>query len=398
MIQSFDRILDGLRASQATFHNLFHLRRALPVQPSPVGCYAVGWRVELAVRDTCNFPGVGLLAAIFGALLLSSSCGSDPAGQGVATTTGATTDLKRAPTLIGYGPVNHWQEIEPSAFARLLAENGLTLTGIEYVWWWQPNTERCEERYGGGGGIRTDPARAREFVDAMRAVAVTTFINVVNWNACGPRNQEQSWFAARMQDVLDVVGSEGVMLEAVSEFWMSPTEADAEKAFDWTKFARGVWTGLFVLPSDGPNSDTPRWAIPYDFLDVHYCSDEALIAGLRQGDAKRLHSTDCSPIVNPGPERAARFTREALENGTNLFIYGFTDDQPDAEVVAAMGREIQRLSQVPAGTPSPSPTRNLPAATPTPTASASPIPTPTPAASPSPTPPSILSLPLPPPL
>ncbi|MGH7821704.1 MAG: hypothetical protein ACREQ9_18230 [Candidatus Binatia bacterium] len=45
--------------------------------------------------------------------------------------------------------------------------------------------------------------------------------------------------------------------------------------------------------------------------------------------------------MNPGPERAAAFAREAAAAGAHLFVYGFSDPEPDQEVIAAMGSGLQ---------------------------------------------------------
>src|SRR5438093_6947636 len=85
-----------------------------------------------------------------------------------------------APTLIGYGLVNAWRRVDPDWFAALLAANGLTLTEIEYVPWF-------DDAGRAGTSIRTDVGGARRLVAAMRRHDITTLISVVNWNGAGQR-------------------------------------------------------------------------------------------------------------------------------------------------------------------------------------------------------------------
>lgn len=285
-----------------------------------------------AVGEGMSSKGPILSAVLLFLLLLLWACG----GGGNAAT---EPPPKRAESLIGYGVVNFWHEVEPVSYSRALCNAGLTLTEIEYVPWTGEKQVECPGKYGGGQSYTTFPDRAERLIRENRRCEIATLVNVVNWNSCALRTRDDQWFRDRMGELL-AIGPELVLLSPVSEPWNA---SDPEgKALRWTRIARGLWTGGFVLPGNRAQA-RPYWSgIPHDFVDLHHCSDDSVRAGLRNPDARLLHNTDCSPVVNPGPERAAGFTRYALDNRTNLLVYGFWDREPDAAVIQAMGAEVVR--------------------------------------------------------
>jgi hypothetical protein len=225
---------------------------------------------------------------------------------------------KPARPLVGYGLVNRWHTIDPVELADLLAENGLNFTQIEYVPWFD---EKGKE----GLSAQTDVNRAVQFVAAMRARQITTLITVVNWNGPAQREQGEEWFAARLDEIKNRVGVEWVILEGVSE-------PEGEKSHRWMELARQTWPGMLAANGDGGRG-RPHGK-DFDFITWHWCRD------FTSEDVKPqpyINSTDCRPVINPGPRRAAAMARAAREKGCHLIIYDFDGDHIDSEVIRALG-------------------------------------------------------------
>lgn len=259
-------------------------------------------------------------------------CGRDfGAFPGDPPSPGPQPPAKRAETLIGYGLVNHWQLPDPQEFADLLYVNGLTLTEIEYT-----DTDPQNEQ----GGLALAPPidDAVAFVTAMRSRGVTTFINFGNWNNGEFRKQEDGWFNAGIDALVALVGPELVILGAVSEPAAKPKNDG--KTRRWTRYAADRWPGLFAQSTQ--DGEAYFGSVRHDYLDEHNCSDERLLKGLKRGDSRTLQNTDCRPILDPGPERAATFTRAAIDHEANLLIYAYSRTEVNVATIEAMGAEIQK--------------------------------------------------------
>lgn len=268
-------------------------------------------------------------AILFGALVVAS-CGPEGASS-------SSAPAPKPKPLVGYGLVNAWHLIDPEPLAQALDDAGLGLTAIEWApAWGSPKDPRCAD----GSTSITYPNIARQFVDTMRAHGIETLVNVVNANGCSQRHQADSYVVTAAQQIADQIGTDGVLLSVVSEPW-----ADPEKAEHWTRIGASHWLGKLVLPDAGQNHRTGRqyWPIPFhvELTDVHYCSDPELLRDLGAPRADVLHSTDCGPIINPGPERAARFAALAAAGGSPLLVYDFKGLSPDYATIAAMGEAIR---------------------------------------------------------
>jgi len=258
---------------------------------------------------------------VFVGALMAAACGSD--GQEPQSATDLT-DVRPTPTpvearpLIGYSVPDWWAEptFDAARFSTTLCASGLGLTEIEYT---LPDGS-------------TNLAAARDFVSAMRRCPIVTFINVVNWNNATAREQPDEWFQARVDEIVAEIGADHVLLGAVSEPDGSP------KTYRWTEYARSKWPGKFVTPG-------VRHALTLlaegDFDDAHYCELEQLRQDIAVPTAHRIFSTDCSPILNPGPETSSALAQSALIAGNGLNIYDWLAREPDVATIVAMGNAVR---------------------------------------------------------
>lgn len=235
---------------------------------------------------------------------------------------------QRTLPLIGYGVVNHWFRIDPDRLGALLVRNGLNLTGIEYVPWF-------DETGRGGFSLQTDLEAAKRFVNRMRSYRITTLISIVNWNGEVQRKASKEWFLEQLRQIRDQIGTDLVLLLPVSE------PDGSLKATEWQTLARENWPGKMVLNGPGGRG-RPGISGKMDYLDWHWCRDFDDTTVLTHLDGLEvINNTDCSPVVNPGPLRAAQMTRAAWKKKAHFLIYDFDGKQIDEKVIQAMG-EILR--------------------------------------------------------
>ena len=262
-----------------------------------------------------------LSLVLFVAALVAAACGSDQYPPQSAVD---LTDVQPTPTpvaarpMIGYSVPDWWAEptFGAASFATALCASGLGLTEIEYT---LPDGT-------------TNLAAAREFVSARRRCPIVTFINVVNWNNETAREQPDEWFEARVDEIVAEIGPDQVILGAVSEPDGSP------KTYRWTELARSKWPGKFVTP--GVRHELTLLA-EGDFNDAHYCDLERLRADVAIPTPRRIFSTDCSPILNPGPEISSELAESAVTAGNGLNIYDWQAREPDISTIVAMGDAIR---------------------------------------------------------
>lgn len=221
----------------------------------------------------------------------------------------------------GYSLVSSWYK-NPHLPA-LLRDANLNITEIEWVTKealasCPPGSPRAQDWFA------TRPEDAHLFVSNARANGITTFINIVNANNCAAMAQSDSWFMSQVQLVL-ALGLDHVIISPVSEPW-----AHHGKAEHWIELARTV------IPFD--HLVLPRGFGDVAFVDDHYCNDKDLLYALGHTTPYTvvLHNTDCTPILNPGPQRARLFADAAEQNASPLLIYDFYAEQPDIEVINAL--------------------------------------------------------------
>jgi hypothetical protein len=250
----------------------------------------------------------------------------------LATCTGTVLPTRddKLRILIGYGVVNRWHTIDAAAFANVLRQAECNFTEIEYLAWF--NSKGRE-----GKSTETRIEAARTFVNEMRRHRITTMISVVNWNGEAQRAASNDWYLDRLREISKRIGTKDILLLPVSE----PDGQQSGKAHRWTEMARHEWKGLLVGNGDGGRGD-PR-VTGFDYVDWHHCEDfNAESVRNITADKPTINNTDCGPVLNPGPERARKMARIALQRSTNLLIYGWEDDRFDESVISALGQEIKR--------------------------------------------------------
>jgi hypothetical protein len=238
-------------------------------------------------------------------------------------------EITRASILIGYGLVNNWFRIDPHRLGRLLSQNDLTLTEIEYVPW-------VDEEGGKGLSTQTYPEEAVRFVNAMRTYSITTLVSVVNWNSEAVRRASDEWFLGLVRKIRERIGTDLVLLLPVSE----PDQSD--KARRWQEAARCEWPGKLVLNSQGGRG-RPLLSEKVDYLDWHWCSDFDASSVKTQIDGLEvINNTDCTPVINPGPERAGQMARAAVLKKAHFLVYDFDGTGIDEAVIRAVGEAVRR--------------------------------------------------------
>lgn len=259
------------------------------------------------------------LVLIFAALVVAEGCGGGGGGGN------SEPPVKRAPGLVGAADVNHWPGRDHQADARRRARAGFTLDAIEWAPWRGIADPACP---GEPSSSTTFPAEAKARVDAMRAEGLTVLINVVNANGCAQWRQPDSYVHEAVDFIATKIGAAGVILSGVSE---PGVRGHDPKSLRWTEVALSLWDGLVATPG---STGHPYWpALERDFLDDHVCSDASAIAALERGDRGVIVNTDCTPILDPGPERAAKLTRASVAGRANLLVYCF-DGCADATIDA----------------------------------------------------------------
>lgn len=277
---------------------------------------------------------------LLGGLALATHGPAGPLASATATVVAdpslATTPLvpsRRASILIGYGVVNHWHGVDAAQLAILLAHNGLTLTEIEYVAWFDADGES-------GRSLRTDVDAAERFVNVMRTSEVTTLISLVNWNSQAPRQAPRAWFLDRLREIRDRIGPARVLLLPVSE------PDGSAKSIEWQELALQEWPGPTVLNGRGGRGEP--LVVGGQYVDWHWCQDftpetvRVVTAG-----RSTINNTDCTPVLNPGPVRVARMARAALDRGAHFLVYDGRGSVIDEAVILALGAEVWRPGLAP---------------------------------------------------
>ena len=188
---------------------------------------------------------ITLMVCLLAIILLSRSLSAQGPGPDYFAGLNKEPEITLPASLIGYSLVNNWFRIDPHKLGKLLSQNGLTLTGIEYVAWFDEEGRK-------GLSVQTDLDAAHRFITIMRSYSITTLISVVNWNCEVPRKASDEWFLKQVRDIRDKIGPEKVLLLPVSE------PDNSEKARAWRGTARREWPGKIVLNGLGGRGEALR--------------------------------------------------------------------------------------------------------------------------------------------
>jgi hypothetical protein len=290
--------------------------------------------------------------------------------------------------------VNHWHRPtnDPAMLADHLWKRGLNLTAIEYV----PGTHEEWSTSCDPGRRGPDPAavvtanhreKLRTFVREMRRRGIWTMINIVNANGCLQRRMDTIWFQGEFNFILQQVGPELVILQAVSE-WPKGTSDEQTRQQQWATIVRNQWPGYKSW--NRPASVTV--AQPDHMLEFHPCDAPEMDNWQRRPDT--IVNTDCTSIIDylnngvpggAGPANSARvadYVAGVLSGrarstapgipavpfggGVHFVYYGAQNVTPDTNAldgiragITAAGVFVAALPATPPATPPPTSLSNV---------------------------------------
>lgn len=250
---------------------------------------------------------------------------------------GTGSSPERATYPASVSAVNGWPLIDPNEYAKDLSDNGLGLVELE-GFPWVDRSSPCDDAHPTNCG---DPYRVqrRALLKAMSAHKITVYINLSNANSTFARRMTDAQVLDEVQSINSDVAATGatVWLGPLSEPWVWHGSGPQHRA----EIIRAAWAGVFVVADYGANQALGRPyfdGVRYDYLEVHPCALNDALSAMQRGS---FVVTDCSPILNPGPEVSAGLLRQAMQAGRPLVIYDHFAVKPDVGTMVAMGAEIR---------------------------------------------------------
>lgn len=232
---------------------------------------------------------------------------------------------KRAQTFIGYSLAWTWHDASWDHLGSALYRNGLTFTLVELG---GETKEYFEESL----------QKLPEFLSTMKKYSVYTEVVIVNSNTCAIE-WEDAWFFDYVDRVKEIVKDQRVLLNPVTEPGSFKTcKASKEKTQRWLTYAYSKFPkDILVAEVDRP------WVKPFHhlalFREKHWCTDFT-VRNIVKG---AINSTDCGPLLDPGPARAAQMARSAMDTQSHFIMYrGKGDSIVEDDYIDAIGREVQK--------------------------------------------------------
>jgi len=270
------------------------------------------------------------------------NCGTTPGPNGTYTPGNCQemggTYNRNTEQFLGYGLVRYWLDLnnaEVVAFANALAVNNLTATYIEYF-----GMDVHVGRYDIINHPENVYAKAKFFVETMRARNITTFINYINWNApdiCSNQPFSDTWFTNGLGGLIQQIGTDKVILQTALE----GGERCTDKFTRWNNWMAGGWTGMksysisggvktapsvewFINPTPGPSGAFAIGAIVTtdDGNTLRYFADRD---GQGNADPAKL-------------ENYAGGINIPCHSGFIYYDFGYDGKKPDTGAIQALGR------------------------------------------------------------
>ena len=232
---------------------------------------------------------------------------------------------KRARTFIGYSLPWTWHDANWEHLGSALYRNGLTFTLVEL-----------------GGGTKeyfeVSLQKLPGFLSVMKEYGIYTEVVIVNSNTCGIE-WEDSWYFNYVDRVREITKDQNVLINPITEPGNFKTcKASKKKTQRWIAYAYSKF------PKDILVSELDRsWAKPFHhlalFREKHWCADFT-VRNIVKG---AINSTDCGPLLDPGPARAAQMTRASIDTQSHFIMYrGKGDSVVEDNYINAMGDEVQK--------------------------------------------------------
>lgn len=179
----------------------------------------------------------------------------------------------------GWGNVNYWMKGDPELLAQVLSENHCNATEIEFI-------GDIAGHYENNPSALYEPIK--KYVAAMRAKGIVTVINIWNWNStyiCQSKISE-SQFNGIVDFFVNEVGTEGVVLQAASEWADARNTECAAKAKKFCDILNAKWKGMRSYNKG--SRPTSSWSGCYPEYHIRSCSSVP---------ANVLVLTDCGSVL-----------------------------------------------------------------------------------------------------
>ncbi|MFA6227401.1 MAG: peptidoglycan-binding domain-containing protein [Candidatus Paceibacterota bacterium] len=235
-------------------------------------------------------------------------------------------------SILGYGPVNHWDSINAEKLATELSLAGLTETQIELN----------IDPYNSNRTPSVALPKLKAFITEMRKKNIVTFVNLVNGKLgdgegdyiCKPLFTDQL-FTDNLDYIIQNIGTSTVILQPTSE-WVSGCQ---DKRDRFINIFKAKWTGMksYYVGNHSPAPDS-TWFKEYhpgSFTDY--------------GDSGELVVTDGGNVLNAigkdgngegfaDTAKLQAYACHVLLGGTRGFVYyGYGHTDIDSNAITALG-------------------------------------------------------------
>jgi len=239
--------------------------------------------------------------------------------------------------MIGYGLVNQWPHLSKSEAAEMaerMAAKKNTVTQVELLsnttWDYYDTPDIAIDKFA---------VFAHEFLKRR----ITILVTIINWNArhvCESRFGPD-WFAYVVNRLKAKVGTEGIIIEACSEWGPKGRNAVCwRKAEGFCNWTAANWLGMKAWNK----TSRPNSAPANHYIDHHPLSTKAL------GPATAILVTDTSPILNElgglhnyfNPEKVKAYAQKVKNTNRGLILYDYHNPsgQPDYNAIKALGEIV----------------------------------------------------------
>jgi hypothetical protein len=232
--------------------------------------------------------------------------------------------------VVGYGPVDHWFDVDPRTWTALHAEHGVPVVHIEFFGWAQ-------------GHQYDDPGKAIKAWKALRFWCqrrrLVLLVSVCNDNKgsgkYGDDNRHLAEFRPQITRAIDEIAKDqwgGLLVQPVGET-QTPAGQDIERECA-ARFPASmlVYNGNGGRPSSAGGWGFAAWHAPH------------LASAVPRG---HIAVTDHSTILGElgglyaehyDPAKVEAYARRMIQQGSSCVVYGFAHTKPDEGSLKALAR------------------------------------------------------------